>query len=402
MAAKTIWVYPNYCSESHQVMRESDPGTDTTDTTTGWQPDTTAAGNYSSAMVKTVQAAGTFSGTAQPDGSIVTTKLQGDCWRSAVPYTGTFDAGDWVIHGVWQRTGTASAAAAGRNGFRIFRSSDTDFNGASATEITASAQLGAIIAPGTPNTGDSSCTITLGSQTFDHEYIFIQLAWEITTAATGHGSPTCGWLLRCGTNSSRVVTPNFTQDSGQTPCVEGGSPTSVTPGDIAWNAPGQGGAADGTDAAYNSTASTIDETSEYLKLLNFGFSVPAGASIDGIVCEVDWLSDTASAIIDYSIRLIVGGSASGTDQAGAAYLSTTTVIQQYGTPTDDWGHSGTLTPADVNGSTFGFQIKVQNKVGSSEVCFVDQMRCTVYYTPAAGANAVQDPIHAFGVIVFKR
>lgn len=145
---------------------------------------------------------------------------------------------------------------------------------------------------------------------------------------------------------------------------------------VVWVSPEQAGVDDGNYTT--ATVTTIDEVSEYLKCTNFGFTVPGGATIDGIVVEIDRKCDVASAFSDVSIKIVKGGTISGTDQSTGAFWPTSDTIATFGSSSNKWGLS--WSASDINSSGFGVAINgMDNSVGS-EVARLDFVRITVHYT----------------------
>lgn len=159
------------------------------------------------------------------------------------------------------------------------------------------------------------------------------------------------------------------------------------PGTIAWDTPANAAAAD-VAVTFASLSTGTDVFSEYLKATNFGFSIPADATVNGVVVEV--MKNGGAYVFDAGTgaRLVKGGTVSGNDKAdtatgwdtfaGSSYAS-------YGGAADLWGL--TLTPADVNASTFGFVLAAEYGGVGGANAEVDHIRVTVYYTPAGGSVA---------------
>src|SRR3990167_2658402 len=85
---------------------------------------------------------------------------------------------------------------------------------------------------------------------------------------------------------------------------------------IAWVNPSNAQTSDNSRAT--SELSFVEGSSHYLKATNFGFAIPAGADIDGIVVEVERKADTNTAsryINDYEVKLVVGGVIQGQNRA---------------------------------------------------------------------------------------
>jgi hypothetical protein len=129
----------------------------------------------------------------------------------------------------------------------------------------------------------------------------------------------------------------------------------------------------------------VNKTSHYIRGTNYGFTIPAGANIDGVVVGVERKSSSTPGTHDASCRLYTG-SFVGSERATATAWPTTDAYEDHGGPTDVWGVA--LTDAIVNASTFGFGIAV---FGSLITASIDHARITVYYTvaPAGGAALSQ-------------
>ena len=151
----------------------------------------------------------------------------------------------------------------------------------------------------------------------------------------------------------------------------GGNDASI--GSVTWANPGQITAADGlyASAAYG--------TSHYLAGSSFGFAIPAGMTINGILLEVNQ-SSSAAYSTENSVRLSLGGSLVGTDKStGATIPHSGSVWVSYGGSADTWGiAAGTLTPANLNASTFAALWSAVNGTGT---IYVDAFRVTGPRTP---------------------
>jgi len=129
------------------------------------------------------------------------------------------------------------------------------------------------------------------------------------------------------------------------------------------------------------TFTAFDEQSDGLRANDFGFSIPSGATIDGIVVTVERLCTEPDAVNDASAYIVKGGSTTGTNKAGGNW-SDGGETASYGGAADLWGT--TWTTAQINASDFGFQIQAQdNGTFGSETAYVDHITITVYYTEAS-------------------
>jgi hypothetical protein len=123
-------------------------------------------------------------------------------------------------------------------------------------------------------------------------------------------------------------------------------------GSTAWSSPGNAGAA---DSAYATATSSGSTPTHYLKGTNFGFAVPTDGTetIVGVLLEVFCKADAAATAHD--VRMVVGGSVVGNNQATTAGLSTGAggTLSYGGTNSlAAWGVAP--TPAQVNATDFGF------------------------------------------------
>ena len=205
MAALTWYATSNLASV-HQEMSETDPGTEVyASPTTGWIV-STGSTNHSELDSQVERAATTFVNTQPPDGTPNT--VSGDCLRSTNTYNGSFAAGNWNVYFA-VRAQTSETGQDGRMRCRLLRGANAD--GSGATEITAAQQQGGLVTDlliGT--TQVSTATFDPGSFSVTNEYIFVQIGWERTGAATMTGADV---NLRVGNASgtgTRVVSSDFT------------------------------------------------------------------------------------------------------------------------------------------------------------------------------------------------
>ena len=93
-------------------------------------------------------------------------------------------------------------------------------------------------------------------------------------------------------------------------------------------------------------------SSDYLNATGFGFTIPVGATIDGIVVDVERkTSSAAGTSLDNSVKIIKGGAIVGTEHATATSYTASDTTESHGTSADLWGTS--WTSADINAANFG-------------------------------------------------
>ena len=169
-------------------------------------------------------------------------------------------------------------------------------------------------------------------------------------------------------------------------CVDGSG------GVFSWTNPGNAAASDGS---YATSFSNNDQTTNYLTWTGFGFSIPSGATIDGIVLEVGRLAQTTQ-VSDAGVYLVKGGSRVGVNRFNGVGIGGTLAIATYGSSSDLWG--ATWTDSDVNASNFGAAWSAVNSSLANRTVSVDYARITVYYTTGSGATASASALVGSGTL----
>lgn len=125
-----------------------------------------------------------------------------------------------------------------------------------------------------------------------------------------------------------------------------------------------------------------------LLVTGFGFTIPAGSTINGIQVDVERKKSTSAAgtsCSDSLISLTKDGSSNTGSTADTNAWPTTEAYQTFGDATDLW--STTWTVAEINDANFGFMFSAV-LIGSSTTgitASVDHVRITVHYTEAASS-----------------
>lgn len=154
-------------------------------------------------------------------------------------------------------------------------------------------------------------------------------------------------------------------------------------GSQAWNSPGNVTASDNIRARQD--ISPLSSTN-YLKTTGFNFSIPLGATINGIVAEaeVQSLDSPSDYIYDNAVRIVKSGLVGTADRSSGAFWASEGYIS-HGSASDLWGES--WTPADINSSNFGVAISAKNvETTSPWSAEIDHIRITVYYTTSGGGH----------------
>jgi len=151
-------------------------------------------------------------------------------------------------------------------------------------------------------------------------------------------------------------------------------------GTVAWSSPDNAKASD--DVYATSTFNTA--ISHYLKATNFGFSILSGATIDGILVEIEKKASVAGRVSDTTVKIVKADATFGTEnKALGGTWTTSDTYYSYGSSTDLWDE--TWTPVDINDADFGVGISGSITGGITAIS-VDHIRITVYYTEAGGGG----------------
>ncbi len=196
---------------------------------------------------------------------------------------------------------------------------------------------------------------------------FFDEAWTAPGNVTGAADNAYAHAI--GTSSTATVTPHNT---GFISVGTGADDASV--GTVAW---------DDTDPATADPAVVLStsppQVSHYLSVTDFGFAVPVGATITGVTARITRAEGTDGRVTDNIVKLVKGGTASGTDHSQPAeWLPLIFQAATYGSTADLWGLG--LTPADVNASDFGVAISVNLGSGAAPTASVGKVELKVNYT----------------------
>jgi hypothetical protein len=159
-------------------------------------------------------------------------------------------------------------------------------------------------------------------------------------------------------------------------CTDDG--TSSGTGTVTWTNPGNAF----SDNVTYATASVDGTTTHYIKCVGFGFSIPTGVTIGGIVLSLKRkASGTGNGgVTDAQVRLYKAGTIGATNRATATAYTTTDVTENHGGTADLWGT--TWTPSDINNANFGTGVAVTkaSSAGAAITASVDVAKLTVYYS----------------------
>ena len=149
-----------------------------------------------------------------------------------------------------------------------------------------------------------------------------------------------------------------------------------------------------SDNSY-SNASTVgiepgNQFSHYLKATNFGFSIPSGATIDGIEVKIEAKkTQSTGGGQDDVVKIVKSDGSIGTaDKSTDTEYTTSDVIRTYGGSSDLW--SETWSDTDINDIDFGVVLAIIVSRGKgAQTVAVDHITITVTYTEAAGGTNMQ-------------
>lgn len=155
-------------------------------------------------------------------------------------------------------------------------------------------------------------------------------------------------------------------------------------GTVAWSSPSNATALDSANA--NATVTFSEVVTHYLKCTDFNFSVPAGASIDGISVEINCKGSktgTGSIPAFATIKLVNGAGTVVGDNKATGSLPTSFTYVNFGSSSDTWAAS--LTQSDITDVDFGVVISVfldASGPGDTSTADIDHVRITVHYSLA--------------------
>jgi hypothetical protein len=132
---------------------------------------------------------------------------------------------------------------------------------------------------------------------------------------------------------------------------------------------------------------------ECLKATDYGFNIPDPAEIKGIEVSIERHSSMAGTIKDASVKIVKGGTITGTEHADPATWPTSDAVATYGGSADLWGT--TWTPTDINSSGFGASISAVDNINTASV---DVIQITVFFDLCASAPAIG--CHTAGKTIF--
>jgi len=152
---------------------------------------------------------------------------------------------------------------------------------------------------------------------------------------------------------------------------------------------------------YDSVVLAINEISYYIKVTDFGFSLPAGATVTGVKVEIEGHRSATGGSPLWRVQLVKGGTIQG-NQLTASIPTALNTYTTFGGDGQMWGL--TLADTDIEASNFGCVVHAYAQPSMGDIptltYYADHIRITVYYTsiPARSLAGVQP---AFGGVLAR-
>jgi len=172
--------------------------------------------------------------------------------------------------------------------------------------------------------------------------------------------------------------------------ADGGDPEATG----VWANPSNAGVNDDT---YTDQVAEAFNYSSHLLVTGLGFSVPTGATVNGVEVRLEAAAEVAGEMPDENLQLIKGGTKTGTNKAdtGTDWPTAITAVD-YGGTSDLWGT--TLSYSDVNASNFGVAYRFVDDGGGDEWFRMYRVWVRVHYTESAGGPTAADAARGFFVL----
>ena len=124
--------------------------------------------------------------------------------------------------------------------------------------------------------------------------------------------------------------------------------------------------------------------SHYLYGRGFGFNVPTGVDIAGIIVRIGIVAAGDYVWRDVKVYLTKAGSITGDNRATYTYFTAQYQYRYYGDYDDLWGT--TWTPSDINNSGFGAKFAAEIVPYGRDALSIFSGVITVYYTTTTGVT----------------
>ena len=125
--------------------------------------------------------------------------------------------------------------------------------------------------------------------------------------------------------------------------------------------------------SYATATPIFNNRSDFLDATNFGFSIPTGAIISSISCDIESKSTVSSSNYTIFVYLIKGGSTQSTYKA-QGHSNTSDTYYTYSPLLWD----GSISASDINASNFG--VRIYTSIIEARTVSIDHVRVTITYT----------------------
>lgn len=119
------------------------------------------------------------------------------------------------------------------------------------------------------------------------------------------------------------------------------------------------------------------DTSDFLKATNFGFSIPGGATLLGMGCEIEVssITDASNDIKDAFVAAVIADVPLNIDRKNLTIWTASDVFLNHGGPGDLWGRTWTVAEANATDSGCAIRATVLGDA-SGGTARVDSFRAT--------------------------
>jgi len=163
-------------------------------------------------------------------------------------------------------------------------------------------------------------------------------------------------------------------DTGFVICGAGSTLKSAT-ASISWTNPTN---IQSADSAVAEVSLQAGDDSDYIVAKNFGFAITTGATITGVQALISVRASNSNRATP-SIIQIVKDTTAVTSFTDSNDWTTTTTERTYGSSSNGLS----LTPSDVNATTFGFRYCIWDDYTKSVTAYVDYIKMCIYYSTSS-------------------
>jgi hypothetical protein len=141
---------------------------------------------------------------------------------------------------------------------------------------------------------------------------------------------------------------------------------------------------------------------KYLKSTKFGFNIPNGSLINGIIVDVKRKKGGIDSIKDAYVYIVKSDDSYGSlNKASMNLWTTTNTYESHGDSSDLWEESWQFS--DINNDNFGVAIRpmISGTPLKGATAYIDHIRITVYYTEGDTTPPTKTYFESSGKIVLE-